>query len=599
MILIFGGTTEGRRAAQILEEAGKPFWYSTRSNGQDIEMVHGIRVTGGMNPDEMADFCRKNAIRLIVDAAHPFATELHHNISETAQNLNLQVVRYERQYEPHTEDICWCRDYETAILQLKEHGIHRLLSLTGVQTINRLSGYWKENECWFRILDRDTSREMAIREGFPEDHLVYYEHEDTASLIARLKPQAILTKESGKSGGFPEKIEAARKSGTPVFVVERPTFSYDNVVNGPHGLRLKIQELLPDFFELHTGLTTGTCATASAVAALEESLEKEGRDYSKKYVLVRIPDGEDIEVKIEKIEGDTATVVKYAGDDPDLTDGLEICAKVKLFDLHDSQRIIIKGGEGVGTVTLPGLGLPIGAPAINETPQRMIRENLLPLLPEGKGAEVVISVPQGREVGAKTFNPRIGVQGGISIIGTSGIVKPFSSEAWVSSIRKEMAVGLEVVRREGLRPEIVINSGAKSEAFLHQRFPKLPLQAFVHYGNFIGETIRIAAELGVSHLVMGVMIGKAVKLAEGNLDTHSRQVTMNRSFIQQMAMEAGLDASRIETLNMARELWTLYDEKEMESFGKVILRHCHEHCDALLPNGQLDILLISDQGKII
>lgn len=599
MILIFGGTTEGRRAAQILEEAGKPFWYSTRSNGQDLEMVHGIRVTGGMNPDEMADFCRKNAIRLIVDAAHPFATELHHNISETAQNLNLQVIRYERQYEPHTEDICWCRDYETAILQLKEHSIHRLLSLTGVQTINRLSGYWKENECWFRILDRDTSREMAIREGFPEDHLVYYEHEDTASLIARLKPQAILTKESGKSGGFPEKIEAARKSGTPVFVVERPTCSYENVVNGPHGLRLKIQELLPDFFELHTGLTTGTCATASAVAVLEEILEKEERDYSKKYVLVRIPDGEDIEVKIEKIEGDTATVVKYAGDDPDLTDGLEICAKVRLFDHHDSQRIIIKGGEGVGTVTLPGLGLPIGAPAINETPQRMIRENLLPLLPEGKGAEVVISVPQGREVGAKTFNPRIGVQGGISIIGTSGIVKPFSSEAWVSSIRKEMAVGLEVVRGERLRPEIVINSGAKSEAFLHQRFPKLPLQAFVHYGNFIGETIRIAAELGVSHLVMGVMIGKAVKLAEGNLDTHSRQVTMNQSFIQQMAIEAGLDASRIETLNMARELWTLYDEKEMESFGKVIIRHCHEHCDALLPNGQLDILLISDQGKII
>ena len=600
MILIFGGTTEGRRAAQILEEADKPFWYSTRSNGQDIEMVHGIRVAGGMNPDEMADFCRKNAIRLIVDAAHPFAAELHHNISETARNLNLQVIRYERQYEPHTEDICWCRDYETAILQLKEHGIHRLLSLTGVQTINRLSGYWKENECWFRILDRDTSREMAVREGFPEDHLVYYEHEDTASLIARLKPQAILTKESGKSGGFSEKIEAARKSGTPVFVVERPTCSYENVVNGPHGLRLKIQELLPDFFELHTGLTTGTCATASAVAVLEEREERrEERDYSKKFVSVRIPDGEDIEVKIEKIEGDTATVVKYAGDDPDLTDGLEICAKVRLFDLHDSQRIIIKGGEGVGTVTLPGLGLPIGAPAINETPQRMIRENLLPLLPEGKGAEVIISVPQGREVGAKTFNPRIGVQGGISIIGTSGIVKPFSSEAWVSSIRKEMAVGLEVVRGGRLRPEIVINSGAKSEAFLHQRFPKLPLQAFVHYGNFIGETIRIAAELGVSHLVMGVMIGKAVKLAEGNLDTHSRQVTMNRSFIQQMAIEAGLDASRIETLNMARELWTLYDEKEMESFGKVILRHCHEHCDALLPNGQLDILLISDQGKII
>ena len=513
MILIFGGTTEGRRAAQILEEAGKPFWYSTRSNGQDIEMVHGIRVTGGMNPDEMADFCRKNAIRLIVDAAHPFATELHHNISETAQNLNLQVIRYERQYEPHTEDICWCRDYETAILQLKEHGIHRLLSLTGVQTINRLSGYWKENECWFRILDRDTSREMAVREGFPEDHLVYYEHEDTASLIARLKPQAILTKESGTTGGFPEKIEAASKTRTPV-------------VNGPHGLRLKIQELLPDFFELHTGLTTGTCATAAAVAAFTKHLT----------VSVRIPDGEDIEVQIDRIEGNTATVIKHAGDDPDITDGLEIQATVKISS-SACQEVVIHGGEGVGIVTLPGLGLPIGAPAINEVPQKMIRDNLLPLLPEGMGADVLISVPQGYKVGSRTFNPRIGVQGGISIIGTSGIVKPFSLEARISSIRKEMAVGLEVVRGkrreergETDAPEIVINSGAKSESFLHHRFPELPLQAFVHYGNYIGETIRIASELGVKHLVMGLMIGKAVKLAEGNLDTHSHQVTMNRAW---------------------------------------------------------------------
>lgn len=594
MILIFGGTTEGRRAAQTLEEAGKPFWYSTRSNGQDIEMVHGIRVTGGMNPDEMADFCRKNAIRLIVDAAHPFATELHHNISETAQNLNMQVIRYERQYEPHTEDICWCRDYETAILQLKEHGIHRLLSLTGVQTINRLSGYWKENECWFRILDRDTSREMAIREGFPEDHLVYYEHEDTASLIARLKPQAILTKESGTTGGFPEKIEAASKTGTPVFVIERPPCFWENVVNGPHGLRLKIQELLPDFFELHTGLTTGTCATAAAVAALTKHLT----------VSVRIPDGEDIEVQIDRIEGNKATVIKHAGDDPDLTDGLEIQATVKLTE--SAQKVVIQGGEGVGRVTLPGLGLPIGAPAINEVPQKMIRDNLLPLLPEGMGADVLISVPQGCKVGSRTFNPRIGVQGGISIIGTSGIVKPFSLEARISSIRKEMAVGLEVVRgkrreerRETDAPEIVINSGAKSESFLHHRFPKLPLQAFVHYGNYIGETIRIASELGVKHLVMGLMIGKAVKLAEGNLDTHSHQVTMNRSFIQQMAEEVGLNITGLSTMNMARELWTLYTEQEMELLGQVIIRYCHRHCDGLLPNGTLEIFLISENGKII
>ena len=595
MILVFGGTTEGRRAVPVLEEAGKPFWYSTRGNGQNVELVHGIRVTGGMDADEMADFCRKNAISLIVDAAHPFAMELHHNIINTAKHEHLPVIRYERQYDPHTDDIFWCKGYEDAILKLEDEGIHRLLALTGVQTIGCLRDYWKNNECWFRILDRGTSRNMADQEGFPKDHLVYYEHENAASLITRLKPQAILTKESGKTGGFLEKIEAAFKTGTPVFVIERPHYSWKNVVNGPHGLRLKIQELFPDFFELHTGLTTGTCATAAAVAAFSKRLT----------VSVRIPDGEDIEIKIERIEGNTATVIKHAGDDPDLTDGLEIQATVNLTT-SVPQKVVIHGGEGVGRVTLPGLGLPIGAPAINEVPQRMIRENLLALLPEGMGADVVISVPQGRKVGDRTFNPRIGVQGGISIIGTSGIVKPFSLEARISSIRKEMAVGLEVVRgkkkEEGGEtdaPEIVINSGAKSELFLHHRFPELPLQAFVHYGNFIGETIRIASELGVKHLVMGVMIGKAVKLAEGYLDTHSHQVTMNRGFIQQMAAEVGLDVSGISTLNMARELWTLYNEQEMERLGQVIIHYCHRHCDELMHNGTLEILLISEKGKII
>ena len=390
MILVFGGTTEGRCAVQVLEEAGKPFWYSTRGNGQDIELVHGIRVTGGMNSDEMAVFCRKNAISLIVDAAHPFAMELHHNILAIAQNEHLPIIRFERQYESHTDGIFWCKDYEDAIEQLEEHRIRRLLALTGVQTIGRLREYWKNNECWFRILDRDHSRDIAVREGFPMDHLVYYEHEDTTSLITRLRPQAILTKESGTTGGFPEKIEAASQTGTPVFVIERPPCFWKNVVNGPHGLRLKIQELLPDFFELHTGLTTGTCATAAAVAAFTKHLT----------VSVRIPDGEDIEVQIDRIEGNTATVIKHAGDDPDLTDGLEIQATVKLTE--SAQKVVIQGGEGVGRVTLPGLGLPIGAPAINEVPQKMIRDNLLPLLPEGMGADVLISVPQGCKVGART-----------------------------------------------------------------------------------------------------------------------------------------------------------------------------------------------------
>lgn len=135
MILVFGGTTEGRCAVQVLEEAGKPFWYSTLGRGQDLELVNGIRVTGGMNSDEMGDFCRRNAISLIVDAAHPFATELHHNIHTAAQQEHLSVIRYERLYEPHSDDVCWCEDFEEAIARLREQGIRRLLALTGVQTI--------------------------------------------------------------------------------------------------------------------------------------------------------------------------------------------------------------------------------------------------------------------------------------------------------------------------------------------------------------------------------------------------------------------------------------------------------------------------------
>lgn len=131
---------------------------------------------------------------------------------------------------------------------------------------------------------------------------------------------------------------------------------------------------------------------------------------------------------------------------------------------------------------------------------------------------VTISVPGGEEVAARTFNPRLGVVGGISIIGTSGIVKPFSSEAFVNSIRKEMSVAQATGS-----PRIVINSGAKSEKYIRSLYPELPSQAFVHYGNFIGETIRIAAELGIRQLTLGVMIGKAVKLAEGHLDTHSKK----------------------------------------------------------------------------
>ena len=340
MILVFGGTTEGRMAAKVLEESGAAYYYSTRSDTQDIQLVHGQHVTGAMEVPEMAAFCQEHGIRLIVDAAHPFAVNLHRNVIDLAGQIGVPVIRYDRIYPPHDEDLVWCKDYEEAIRQLGAHGVHRLLALTGVNTIEKLREYWQEYDCWFRILNRDESLAGARKAGFPADHLVYYEKDDTASLIERLRPQAIITKESGASGGFEEKVEAARQAGVKVFVVERPDYPVaDGVsvahVNGPHGLRRMVEKLLPEFYPLHSGLTTGTCATAAAIAATHRLLTGE----EPATVPVILPDSETIDVEVAYGDG-YAAVFKQSGDDPDVTNGIEIRATVEPGD-----RFEILGGE--------------------------------------------------------------------------------------------------------------------------------------------------------------------------------------------------------------------------------------------------------------
>ena len=285
MILVFGGTTEGRKAVEVLEEGGSPYFYSTRSDGQKIELVHGIHLTGGMEVPEMIQCCREHDIRLIIDAAHPFAEELHRNLLFLTKHIKAPIIRYDRIYPPHDQDLIWCKDYSDAIQQLEANGIERLLALTGVNTIGRLRPYWEKYEdCWFRILNRRASYIVAKANRFPEERLVYYETDDTTDLIRDLQPQAIITKESGLSGGFTEKVEAARQAGIKVFVVERPHYPphtpnpqnvHIETVNGPYGLRRAVEKLLPEFYPLHSGLTTGTCATAAAIAATIRLLKNE------------------------------------------------------------------------------------------------------------------------------------------------------------------------------------------------------------------------------------------------------------------------------------------------------------------------------------
>ena len=371
-------------AAKVLEESGTAFYYSTRSDTQDIQLVHGIHIYGSLEVPEMVAFCREHDIRLIVDAAHPFAVNLHRNVIDLAEQIGVPVIRYDRIYPPHDEDLVWCKDYDDAISQLNKSGITKLLALTGVNTINRLRPYWQEHECWFRILNREESQAAAQKAGFPADHLVYYDKEDTASLIERLRPQAIITKESGMSGGFDEKVKASRLAGIQVFVVERPDYPVaDGVtvkhVDGPHGLRRMVEKLLPEFYPLHSGLTTGTCATAAAIAATIQMTTGE----TPSSVPVVLPDGETIHVEVTYGNG-YAAVFKEAGDDPDVTNGIEIRASVELSDNFE-----ILGGEGVGRFTVPGFDYPPGEPAINKAPRQMMRDNI------HENVRITISVPHG------------------------------------------------------------------------------------------------------------------------------------------------------------------------------------------------------------
>lgn len=598
MILVLGGTTEGRLAVKVLDESGKPYFYSTRGDSQQVSCRHGERVSGGMDAEKMEAFCRAHSVRLLVDAAHPFAVRLHETVEQVSRRLQLPVVRFERIYPPRTDEVIWCADYQEAVRRLKEDGITRLLALTGVQTIGKLRDFWADDTlqptCWFRILDREESVSLAVRQGFDANRLVFY-HEGApeTELLEQLKPQAILTKESGESGGFVEKLEAARRGEIPVYAVCRPSLLADFItVTGIHGLRKAIERLLPDFYPLRSGYTTGACATAAAKAALIRLLTGE----SLSEVRFRIPDGEELSLPLASVcqETDTsatAAVVKDAGDDPDVTHRSVIEAKVA-FSAQPGIRFL--QGRGVGKVTLPGLGLPVGEPAINPVPRQMMVRELSALY--GGGLEVTISVPGGEELALRTFNPKLGIVGGISIIGTSGIVRPFSSEAFVEAIRREV----EVCQAIGAE-RLVLNSGARSERYVKREYPDLPPQAFVHYGNYIGDTLKIADDLHIGKVTMGIMLGKAVKLAEGHLNTYSKQVVMNKQFLQELARDCGCSPEAqavIAKMTLARELWKGLPEADAALFFPALLGLCLKHCLALLSRTELTLMLIDEDGHI-
>lgn len=599
MLLIFGGTTEGRLAIDVCEQAGKTYYYSTKSDMQDVKMQAGVRLAGAMSSDDISKFCNEHAVRMIIDAAHPFAENLHRTIAE----VGLPVVRLQRSFDEEREGIEYCTDFADAAKKLSQQPARLLLALSGANTISKLRDYWQQHPTVFRILDRQESRDLALHEGLSSEQLVYYKDdicstkvlptlEEEKDMMRKLGCDAIITKESGESGGFSAKVDAALQLGIRVFVVKHPELpKHWTYVSGRHGLRRAIEHFVPEFFPLRTGFTTGACATAATKAALLKLLTGDEAEE----IAFALPDGEVMSIPVEEVvsipseEADghcsaSATVMKDFSDDPDVTRGCLISARVELLS---TDKIEFRQGDGVGVVTLPGLGIPVGGPAINATPRQMITNEIRQLT--DRGVAVTISVKDGEELAKRTFNPKVGVVGGISIIGTSGIVSPLSNEAFIHSICRE----LEVAKAIGLK-EIAIASGKKGEEALLLCNPSLRC---IHYGNFVGETLKAAHRLGFEKVTIGIMLGKAVKLAEGHLDTHSHKVVMNKSFLKDIAryvcteLELESALASIDRITLARELWALMPS----AFFEEIKRLCLTHCRTVFPDGELEIQLICDE----
>lgn len=346
---------------------------------------------------------------------------------------------------------------------------------------------------------------------------------------------------------------------------------------------------------LRDGFTTGTCATAAAKSGLMAIIHQKKLTEVK----VHLPVDKIVEIPLHHCEFTKNTancsVIKDAGDDPDVTNGAEIGCMLALTPTKGIQFI---AGEGVGTVTLEGLELAVGEPAINPVPRQMISSAIQKLLHEHDlecGVSVTVYVTNGRALAKRTLNERVGIMNGISILGTTGIVKPYSASSYIASIEQgiDVAVANKVT-------ELVINSGARSEKYLASKFDHLPPQAFIHYGNWIGETLNKINQSPIEKVSIGIMLGKAVKLAGGATDTHSCVSSWNKDFVVDLAKKVGYrEVEKIKSLNMAGRLIELFDFEQNSPFFQLLLAHCYQHTHIKIKQVTLDIYLIHKNGTFI
>ena len=298
--------------------------------------------------------------------------------------------------------------------------------------------------------------------------------------------------------------------------------------------------------ELRKGYTTGSCSAAAAAAAARLLINPELPDIHK--IKISLPHGEELELPIETIERTDewvrCAVRKESGDDPDITNGAMIYAKVSKTDTRPGEVILV-GGEGVGYVTKPGLACPVGAPAINPVPQKMIRAQVgeeADAAAYGNGLLIEISIPEGVALAKKTFNPKLGIVGGLSILGTTGIVEPMSEQAIIDTIKVEInmkkAVGMDC---------IILTPGNYGQTFMQDYLEEAKAHT-VKCSNYIGESVKYCFDSGFSNILLVGHLGKLVKVAAGAMNTHSKYGDMRMETLANYSKQFGADENVTDSL---------------------------------------------------
>jgi cobalt-precorrin-5B (C1)-methyltransferase len=349
--------------------------------------------------------------------------------------------------------------------------------------------------------------------------------------------------------------------------------------------------------ELRFGWTTGACATAATQAAFR-ALHTGAFEPT---VQITLPKGQtpSFELVQQKLTRGLAiaSVIKDAGDDPDITHEAEIVAEVRLSE--DATGVRFFAGNGVGTVTLPGLPLAVGEPAINPSPRSMIVAAIQDICMElgvSGNVDVTISIPGGEQLALKTMNGRLGIKGGLSVLGTTGIVIPYSCSSWIHSIHR----GVDVAKEQGIG-HIAAATGSTSEVAIAKHY-QLSDQALIDMGDFAGGLLKYLRKQPIERLTIAGGFGKLSKLAQGHLDLHSSRSALDLSDLASRAKTAGADdqlCNKIRAANTGMEVLTLCTEAQIP-IANIIARGVREVAMATLSGGTtIDVMIYDRQGQLV